>query len=121
MNDDPTVFVHVDDILDNSDDPTWPFCVRRFLSYDRLAAALKMDGLSEDVVARLKNNIEPELHQYIWTDPKPMLFATYLGKRVRVVMASRLGDVGITYNLKADRVYSVRLPINLLTDFSDSS
>jgi hypothetical protein len=44
------------------------------------------------------------------------VFATHDGKRVRVVMASRLGDVGITDNLKADCGYSKRVFIDDLSE-----
>ncbi len=50
---------------------------------------------------------------------KPRLFAKYKGNRVRVVMASRLGDVGITKNLDAENGYSLRVQIEELTDFTD--
>lgn len=47
----------------------------------------------------------------------PVLFADYNGKRVRVVMASSLGDVGITENLETDR-YTARVAVEDLTNFS---
>lgn len=49
----------------------------------------------------------------------PKLFATLDGKRVRVVMASRMGDVGVTENLEAEYGYSRRVDVGELTDFSD--
>jgi hypothetical protein len=61
-------------------------------------------------------------------EPYPKLFATYNGKewrgvspgdRVRVVMASRLGDVGCTKDMNADSGYQVRCPVADLSDFSD--
>jgi hypothetical protein len=48
----------------------------------------------------------------------PPLFATYDGKRVRVVMASRFGDVGITTNLSVQNGYEERVLLPDLTDFS---
>jgi uncharacterized protein YtpQ (UPF0354 family) len=39
--------------------------------------------------------------------------------RVRVVMASSHGDVGITKNLKAERGYDIRVPVMYLDNFSD--
>lgn len=50
----------------------------------------------------------------------PPLFATYNGTRVRVVMASRFGDVGITDDLAATAGYSKRVFLPDLTDFSSS-
>ncbi len=60
----------------------------------------------------------------------PKLFATYKqpdgpggrkGKtrRVRVVMASRFGDVGITRDLMAEHGYNDRVAVETLTDFSE--
>lgn len=42
-------------------------------------------------------------------------------KRVRLVMASRFGDVGITRNLKAESGYAWRVPVEELCNFSLSS
>lgn len=62
-------------------------------------------------------------------DPFPKLFATYVGEgwkdvskgdRVRVVMASRLGDVGVTKNHAAESGYSVRCAVDSLSDFGDA-
>lgn len=55
----------------------------------------------------------------------PTLFALYKGpggakRRVRVVMASRLGDVGITKNLGAENGYWKRVSVESLTDFSEN-
>ena len=49
----------------------------------------------------------------------PKLYADYGDKRVRVVMASRLGDVGITYDLSKDVGYDERVYVEKLTNFSD--
>lgn len=51
----------------------------------------------------------------------PKLFANHDGKRVRVVMASRFGDVGITERLDVERGYNKRVLLPNLTDFSDIS
>ena len=51
----------------------------------------------------------------------PKLFASHDGKRVRVVMASRFGDVGITERLDVENGYSKRVLLPDLTDFSDRS
>lgn len=50
----------------------------------------------------------------------PSLFANYAGKRVRVVMASEIGDVGIAYALNRDHGYDLRVGIEELTNFSDN-
>lgn len=51
----------------------------------------------------------------------PALFATHDGQRVRVVMASRFGDVGISLNLDAETGYSKRVLLPDLTDLSATS
>ena len=48
---------------------------------------------------------------------EPALFADYNGKKVRVVMASRLGDVGITNKLDSDSGYQSRVPVERLSNF----
>jgi hypothetical protein len=69
-------------------------------------------------------------HGHTSSAPYPKLFATYVGKdwrdvakgdRVRVVMASRMGDVGITKDLDADHGYSVRCDVACLTEFSEQA
>jgi len=69
-------------------------------------------------------------HGMLSNDPYPQLYATYIGKtvkgvrcgaRVRVVMASTLGDVGITTDLSADVGYQLRCAVADLTEFSDVS
>jgi hypothetical protein len=51
-------------------------------------------------------------------DPQPPLFARHGGQLVRVVMASRLGDVGIARDIKGDGGYTKRVLVSDLTDFS---
>ena len=92
VEDDLPANKHCDDYID---DPAAPECLRKFLDHARSPA----HGSTRD-------------------DPRPALFATYQGKRVRVVMASRLGDVGITTDLAAERGYQCRVAVEDLTDFS---
>ena len=82
---------HCDDYID---DKTQPECLRVFLDYARSPA-----------------------HGEFTNKPKPVLFATFADKTVRVNMASRFGDVGIAYNLKLEYGYDVRVPISDLSDF----
>jgi hypothetical protein len=82
---------HCDDYID---DPTQPECLRRFLDHAR----------------------SPD-HGSLRDDPRPSLFAKFEGKRVRVTMASRLGDVGITRKLKAEYGYERRVAVDQLSDF----
>lgn len=96
-------FKHCDDYID---DPAAPAVLRAFL-----------------VRARSPG------HGMTSIDPYPKLFATYIGEgwrdvakgdRVRVVMASRMGDVGITKNLGAEAGHSVRCAVDSLENFGDA-
>jgi hypothetical protein len=84
-------FKHCDDYID---DLKQPECLRKFLEFAR-APAIEQMG------------------------PKPKLFATYKGKRYRVNMASRFGDVGINPNFNEEYGYQVRVAIEELSDFSE--
>jgi hypothetical protein len=53
------------------------------------------------------------------TGGEPRLFADYKGKRVRVTMASRFGDVGITDDLTKEHGYSTRVSVDDLSNFSE--
>ena len=59
-------------------------------------------------------------HGMMSAEPFPKLFADYKGRRVRVVMASRLGDVGITTVLSAAYGYETRVAIEDLSNFGDA-
>lgn len=83
---------HCDDYID---DPEAPECLRKFLDYARSPA-----------------------HGAFRDDPKPELYARWLGGRVRVTMASRLGDVGFNFALDRERGYEKRVAVEDLTDFS---
>lgn len=83
---------HCDDYID---DEAQPECLRAFLGHARSPA-----------------------HGSLREDARPPLFATYNGKRVRVVMASRFGDVGITTNLQAEYGYEKRVAVAELSGFS---
>lgn len=87
---------HCDDWIDDYSAPT---VLRFYLIIKRLPAVDQMICRQHGV------------------DPK--LFADYKGKRVRVTMASRFGDVGISYVLDADVGYAARVAIEDLSNFSD--
>lgn len=59
-------------------------------------------------------------HGRLSNEPFPKLFADHAGARVRVVMASRLGDVGITGDLQADHGYQKRVAVEELVNFGDA-
>lgn len=100
--DEDTEFKHCDDYID---DEKQPKCLRAFLDRARQPA-----------------------HGHLSSEPFPKLFATYKGPmcmvspgdRVRVTMASRLGDVGVTRDLTGDGRYTARCFVEHLTDFSDT-
>lgn len=81
---------------DYIDDLSQPECLRVFLDYARSPAYSQLRII-----------------------PRPKLFANYKGKRVRVVMASRFGDVGITSKLHAEHGYERRVSVSELSGFSD--
>ena len=85
---------HCDDYID---DESQPAPLRRYLERARRPA-----------------------HGMLDTEPYPALFADHDGVRVRVVVASRLGDVGITTNLGADHGYQKRVMVADLSNFSES-
>lgn len=85
-------FKHCDDYID---DPEQPECLRKFLDHGRSPA-----------------------HGSLRDEPRPTLFAKYHGEPVRVVMASRLGDVGITSDLNAEYGYVRRVAVADLSDFT---
>lgn len=96
-------FVHCDEYIE---DTSKPEVLRKFLERARMPA-----------------------HGHLVESPFPKLFATYNGKswqgvdpgdRVRVVMASRMGDVGCTKILTAETGYQVRCAVADLSDFSDT-
>lgn len=101
---------HCDDYID---DPAQPDCLRRFLAYHRLPAAAKYPTGDAEYDAKL----EEHLGCPMWRDPVPVLFADCDGDRVRVTMASRFGDVGVTLNLDAERGYGARVAVEDLANF----
>ena len=83
---------HCDNYID---DESQPACLREFLAFARSPA-----------------------HGSLLGTPKPPLYALYNGKVVRVTVASRLGDVGITTDLGQDYGYQERVAVEQLSDFS---
>jgi hypothetical protein len=85
-----------DDCDDYIDDPTAPAVLRTFLAFARAPA-----------------------HGQLLPKPHPKLYADYKERRVRVTMASRLGDVGITTDLDAEFGYERRVRVCQLANFSE--
>lgn len=92
--DEAATFKHCDDYID---DETQPQVLRTWLDWARSPA-----------------------HGAFKPGPHPVLFADYYGKRVRVTVASRFGDVGINYNLSADHGYDLRVAVQSLENFGDT-
>lgn len=82
---------------DYSDDPAAPDALRKYLAFARAPA-----------------------HGQLLPKPHPKLYADYEGTRVRITVASRLGDVGITIHLDAEFGYERRVRVRSLTNFSET-
>ena len=81
---------------DYIDDPAAPEALRKYLKFARAPA-----------------------HGQFLPKPHPTLFADYEGARVRVTMASRFGDVGITTDHARDLGYDRRVAVSQLSNFSE--
>ena len=84
---------HCDDYID---DPEAAEPLRKYLAFARAPA-----------------------HGQLLPKPHPQLFADYDGQRVRVTMASRLGDVGITPDHARELGYECRVTVSELSNFSE--
>lgn len=104
-------FKHCDDYID---DAMQPFVLRRFLHWARLPAVCKYLPAPEH-----EDYVDEELRPFIWRRPAPKLFADFEGRRVRVTMASRFGDVGISRDLTGDGGYFKRVAVEDLGNFGD--
>jgi hypothetical protein len=85
---------HCDDYID---DPTAPVVLRKYLEFARAPA-----------------------HGQLLPRPHPRLFADHKGRRVRVTMASRFGDVGVTTDFTAEMGYELRVPVSQLDNFAEA-
>lgn len=111
--------MHCDDLID---DPAQPDCVRKFLAYKRAPAIEQTlsDAELPKLFATLKKDVKGQSYLGFWRGTEPAMVDVPMtsGQRVRVVMASRFGDVGITPKLEDVRGYAARLFLDDLTDFS---
>ena len=89
----PPSFKHCDDYID---DLIAPAVLRKYLEFARAPA-----------------------HGQLLPKPHPRLFADHEGRRVRVTMASRLGDVGITTDHAQELGYERRVAVSELSNFSE--
>lgn len=103
---------HCDDYIMDKEQP---LCLRRFLKYNRWPAVWQARASDAGIKS-------PELFATLARDEKGHCkkYGVKVGERVHIVMASRLGDVGITNNLKQGG-YQVRVYIDWLKDFSEKS
>lgn len=69
--------------------------------------------------AYLKNPIEMQHYIQRWQDGQPQFdkVACAAGTRVKIVMVSRFGDVGITEDLLAENGYGARVALTDLCNF----
>lgn len=86
---------HCDSYINNPDTPR---CLQWFLFWFRHSA------IDKHVLSR--------------NAQEPKLFAKWKEHWVKVVMVSRMGDVGITYNVDATHGYKHRVYVSELTDFT---
>lgn len=91
----PGKWLHVDDFIDDYRTPEY---TRAFLLCLRLPAMQKI-AFRHFMAGR-------------------RLFCTHAGERYRVVMASRMGDVGLSKNFDVEDGYSLRVPPTECTDWS---
>lgn len=82
------------------DDPSQPEILRKFLGWHRMAAWQRFEALRKK-------------------EPIPEMFADYKHERVRVVMASRLGDVGIIRDYHREKFCNARVYVADLSNFSE--
>ena len=109
---------HCDDYID---DETQPECLRAFLRFKR-APAIEQDGEPPALFATIRDKAMGRFYLGHWIGNEPAMETVEIraGQRVRVVMASRFGDVGITTRLQDRNGYMLRVPLAALTDFSET-
>lgn len=90
---------HCDDYIE---DKAQPKCLRAFLLFNRIPAHWRFKW------------------EYAKKWKIPKLYANYGLRRVRVTMASRFGDVGITWRLNQESGYEERIYLDRLTNFSEN-
>lgn len=95
---------HCDDYID---DESQPLLLRRFIRYWRWPAIYRSRAERWKVK-------EPKL----FADYTPWWFLWWRKTRVRAVLASRMGDVGVTPDLKRGG-YRLRVAVSQLSNFSE--
>lgn len=110
--------VHCDDLID---DESQPKCLREFLRFKR-TPAISRYGETPPLFATIKDDSTGRFYRGYWDGDGPVMDEVQVkaGTRVRVVMASRFGDVGITTQLQDKSGYMLRVPVAALHEFSDA-
>lgn len=72
--------------------------------------------------ATLRKPVEMWHYRQFWVGNEPQFDKVECpaGTRVKIVMVSRFGDVGITENLNAETGYGARVALEDLCDFSET-
>jgi CO dehydrogenase/acetyl-CoA synthase beta subunit len=116
------MIIHCDELID---DESQPACLRAFLEYNRRPAIDKNlpEAKEPKLFAILKADKHGQAYLGHWDDKGPVMqpMPMKAGQVVRVVMASRFGDVGITPVLKNAKGYVARVLVSDLDNFSDTS
>jgi hypothetical protein len=111
--------VHCDNLIE---DETQPACLRTYLEYNRRPAIDKDLPEADEprLFAILKADRSGEAYLGYWDNKGPVMQPVPMkaGQTVRVVMASRFGDVGITPVLNNVKGYVARVFVSDLESFS---
>lgn len=109
---------HCDEYIN---DPDAPESLRKFLAHARAPAHGSGLGPRPPLFARLVADKEASEYTGRWDKTQPIMRESVIpaGTVVRVVMASRFGDVGISTDLNKDRGYIARVSIDQLRDFAE--
>lgn len=107
--------LHCEDFITQ---PDVPECVKAFVIQKR---SVDRAGPQLALFANLKEDRTSRHYQGYWQNGVPVMSLTTMeaGTRVRVVMASRFGDVGVTEDLTADHGYGARLYLDQLENFGE--
>ena len=114
--------VHCDDLIEDEGQPA---CLRTYLEYNRRPAIDKELSEADEprLFATLKADKLGRAYLGYWDHKGPVMQPMPMkpGQTVRVVMASRFGDVGITPVLKNASGYVARVLVSDLENFSDTA
>ena len=113
--------VHCDDLIE---DASQPECLRIYLEYNRRPAIDKDLSEADEprLFAALRADTDGQAYLVYWDHQGPVMqpMPMKAGQTVRVVMASRFGDVGITPVLNNAKGYVARVHVSDLEHFTPS-